>query len=1175
MAGFYGNINNINKSTFQFDKIYPSREAMEEGCSTDGVFVGRYVLVKYDTSNLSDNLPDSVSTHPNYREQGYDGTVWQKVYGNASDSTEYILIADLNSTPPTISVETVAPGTELSSINTGQSNAMHYTIMIPASWRFDLGTVDYNEEKFNEEIHYNSTNTVEEDSIVLNAVSNTTNFPKQDGANRLPSDENWEPTYENDTYELSINLPSIGNIISKIWDIIYGITDEDVLENGQPIGKARNTNNVFENKSLAGAYQDLKTYGNNLTGEFNNLTNTWSNYQKYLTGDNQIPESFDESWVGEFNELNSDLTEKFNNLENSWINYQRYLTGDDDISEETANNAFGTLKDEWESLRIELEGLKTNLERLRGSVVENSEDTLNNIENWAYNTVYKITQNGGDPSYYYRGPDSDEGTAQAVLIEIDTLWGSLIELNKVIDEKILNLVEDSWNPQMDIWRSDFNSKINEWQERFDEIVDDFEGNVAEELYEIDNDWEIDGFKGEHAVQKKTILDALNEKADLKNPSFIGIPEIKQEIPRMEEDENGIPQPVYNEETGEQEIDVIDYGRLVTDVELQDGLEGKMDKDALNFGAGIVFEEAPLVHYVSDIEYGFQDQNIPVVTEKTLGPRLFIAKFNDTLLSDLYDAWTQNKVIICMESNEDSSINNFYQLFSAENDSFKFYQCDAQGYNIITCGYTTIDGIQKTGWIKISGKWNNTDNYSNCLYMIDYNTQDAGTLIQNALNSGKFVVCRYTINNGETANYFELTYANKESQTYDFRCFTGAGATGYYYSIQYTGGAWSASYEDNQYLEKIWITPFWVTYGTTSFNEINTAYIKGRTILCKAAISNESNASECIFYLNSCDQNEAVFITLNKDKDFVSLICDNTNTWTRNASKLSGGDTSITIDSALSSTSTNPVRNSVITTALNNKAASTHSHDAATTSAAGFMSAADKTKLNGITAQATKTTISATTPIAASASTGAVKITHGTSGVTAGTYGTVATTALTPSFGSTFSVPGITVNATGHVTAAGSHTVKIPATTATTSTAGLISAADKKKVDTIGLKKVINVTTMTNKNMIAANIGVDPVSQIILFNFDSAKSTAMASVNLKFTPSKEIASQSQILTGLLWNMIGSSSFHAYGIVGTASNVGLCWAGADHVNTSFKLTAGTTYFLNITYGVDITATDWNQF
>ena len=68
------------------------------------------------------------------------------------------------------------------------------------------------------------------------------------------------------------------------------------------------------------------------------------------------------------------------------------------------------------------------------------------------------------------------------------------------------------------------------------------------------------------------------------------------------------------------------------------------------------------------------------------------------------------------------------------------------------------------------------------------------------------------------------------------------------------------------------------------------------------------------------------------------------------SKLDGiaaGANKTTVDSALSSTSTNPVQNKVINTALSGKAASSHTHSVATTSAAGFMSKDDKTKLNGI------------------------------------------------------------------------------------------------------------------------------------------------------------------------------------------------------------------------------------
>lgn len=61
---------------------------------------------------------------------------------------------------------------------------------------------------------------------------------------------------------------------------------------------------------------------------------------------------------------------------------------------------------------------------------------------------------------------------------------------------------------------------------------------------------------------------------------------------------------------------------------------------------------------------------------------------------------------------------------------------------------------------------------------------------------------------------------------------------------------------------------------------------------------------------------------------------------------------ITVDAALSGTSTNPVQNKAIKAALDGKASTA----AATTSAAGLMSAADKAKLDGIASGATKVTV---------------------------------------------------------------------------------------------------------------------------------------------------------------------------------------------------------------------------
>lgn len=78
---------------------------------------------------------------------------------------------------------------------------------------------------------------------------------------------------------------------------------------------------------------------------------------------------------------------------------------------------------------------------------------------------------------------------------------------------------------------------------------------------------------------------------------------------------------------------------------------------------------------------------------------------------------------------------------------------------------------------------------------------------------------------------------------------------------------------------------------------------------------------------------------------------------------------------------------------------------------------------------TSVKIEATSPIAidsadAITSTGTRTISHANSGATAGSYGDSSN--QTPGYGSTFKVPYITVNATGHITSISTHTVKIPA-----------------------------------------------------------------------------------------------------------------------------------------------------
>ena len=53
---FYGDIVNTGDSPFVFDKVYSSRYHMEQSMADDNVFVGRYVLINYDSSYTGNNF---------------------------------------------------------------------------------------------------------------------------------------------------------------------------------------------------------------------------------------------------------------------------------------------------------------------------------------------------------------------------------------------------------------------------------------------------------------------------------------------------------------------------------------------------------------------------------------------------------------------------------------------------------------------------------------------------------------------------------------------------------------------------------------------------------------------------------------------------------------------------------------------------------------------------------------------------------------------------------------------------------------------------------------------------------------------------------------------------------------------------------------------------------------
>ena len=145
-----------------------------------------------------------------------------------------------------------------------------------------------------------------------------------------------------------------------------------------------------------------------------------------------------------------------------------------------------------------------------------------------------------------------------------------------------------------------------------------------------------------------------------------------------------------------------------------------------------------------------------------------------------------------------------------------------------------------------------------------------------------------------------------------------------------------------------------------------------------------------------------------------------------------------------------------------------------------MSADDKAKLDTVESKANYIYVSANAPISVDKHVGALTITHNTSGVTAGAYGDAV--AQAPGFGASFLVPNLTVNATGHVTVAGAHTVTIPNALVTDKTNGLMSASDKASYDIIKTNYLNGLTTDSANHKLTFTYGLGKVATDRALNF---------------------------------------------------------------------------------------------
>jgi hypothetical protein len=258
--------------------------------------------------------------------------------------------------------------------------------------------------------------------------------------------------------------------------------------------------------------------------------------------------------------------------------------------------------------------------------------------------------------------------------------------------------------------------------------------------------------------------------------------------------------------------------------------------------------------------------------------------------------------------------------------------------------------------------------------------------------------------------------------------------------------------------------------------------------------------------------------------------------------------------------------------------------AATQSAAGSMSAADKAKLDGIASGATAnsgtiTGVIAGTGLSGGGTTGTVTLNH-SNAVTAATVGPGANATL--AFGGTFTVPQVTYDAQGHITAAATRTFTMPANpnTDTLNTAGSNNSTSKlflvgptsQTTGSSGLQTFSNSTVYTTNGTLFAptfaggeasggNLTIRSTSHATKGTITLDSNTSVSgNITLSGTIIKDIAvgTDANILSGT----IGSNDFYRIR-AGGASNAGyLEIATADDASEPIHFRQYTGVFTTLT-------------
>lgn len=277
---FYGNIKRVDSSPWVFDRIFPNRADMEGNIQNDNIYVGRYVLIKYtckytdstrqiltffekyNGNDLSEDYQANITADAQYK-QTYNATVWQKVYlkeikNNIEEYNEkYILVAELNANVPKISIET-APALTIQDGQEVWNNLDVYKKPVSATdeeFVFQIPSFNLSVENPQRYIYTEENPTDNSKKIIdmygqewINNPGKKIQIHKKDSNEYISPEDvltsgdtynyfKWNYVKDNENNiigkQLSGEVLSIGALVSKLYDILYGSPLEN---NGNRLG---------------------------------------------------------------------------------------------------------------------------------------------------------------------------------------------------------------------------------------------------------------------------------------------------------------------------------------------------------------------------------------------------------------------------------------------------------------------------------------------------------------------------------------------------------------------------------------------------------------------------------------------------------------------------------------------------------------------------------------------------------------------------------------------------------------------------------------------------------------------------------------------------------------------------------------------------------------------------